>query len=1035
MSGAIQIARTPSWPRIIAVIVALYALVAGVVTFAGWALHMPALADWEGAGISMKTNPALAAIAASIGILLATTCPGTLARRGTAFLGAFAALIGLLTIFQHLTGYNLGIDTLLFNELPGARATAAPNRMGLPGSTCFLLIGTALVLLTLRGQARQFAPWLAVVACGIASLSVIGRLYRAEGMYATPGLTGIAAHTASILLALGAGVILSVPEHSPTRRLIEPGTTGLLIRLAAPVVILLPLLLGWLKTLGEQGGMFDPAAGLALLVLLLVVLLLWLLLRSASIIRTGEDKAVAAERSHAQRIAALAAAERESRAKLETVLDTLTQPLAILDGTGAFVRMNPAFQALHRLTPDAAPPGTASALPLSAFAEHIAIFDVSRRPLTLAQWPGSLALRGESTVGLELQIESLRGDWSFAGLVNAMPLRDGEGAVIGAVLTIEDITKRRRVEESLRQNEALFSALVDLAPVGVYVVDDQMRLRQVNPIAAPTFAQVTEPIGRDFNEIMEILWGPEVGAQCVSVFRHTLLTGERYISPPFAEHRYDLGIDQVYEWETQRIRLPDDTFGVVCYFREITERMRAAAELRSSEARLAMGVQVAGLALAEIDYAADVYNLTTEAARLFGVGDAAVTVARQVVHDTFHPDDRPEVLRRIAACQDPASDGTFEMEHRVIRPDGEERWLRVRKQIAFEGDGPARTPCRATLVAFDITAQKRAEAVLANHHRVLEQRLEERTREVTAAYRRVQLADRMAAVGSMAAGLTHDINNLLLPLRMHMDFLLSNPELSDEVRADLKSVSELLTHLREMARNLSLFSRDPGQEGTEGRTDLSAWHVEVQGLMKLAVSGDSRGSKDRGPHIPIEWNVPAGLPPVAVSPHRLTQAIFNLASNARHAIVAKIGSPEASSEGAKGARNVQPLGLIRIVARLEPDGKNVRLSVHDTGCGMDEHTRRRCLEPFFTTRDGRAPHVGEDGGSGLGMALVHTIAERAGGRIDIESEPENGTTISLTFPVAPAVDATANATGRPNPGQLVIKSVEQPMPSKGASGV
>ncbi len=149
----------------------------------------------------------------------------------------------------------------------------------------------------------------------------------------------------------------------------------------------------------------------------------------------------------------------------------------------------------------------------------------------------------------------------------------------GLSVYFHDITARKKADAVLRQNEALFSAVVDLAPTGMYVVDSKFRLQQINARAMPAFAQVEHKIGRDFGEVMKILWGPEVGEQLSGIFRHTLATGEPYRSPRFAEHRVDLNEDKAYEWETQRVTLPDGAQGVVCYFNDITETERHKANL------------------------------------------------------------------------------------------------------------------------------------------------------------------------------------------------------------------------------------------------------------------------------------------------------------------------------------------------------------------------------------------------------------------------------------------------------------------------
>jgi len=149
----------------------------------------------------------------------------------------------------------------------------------------------------------------------------------------------------------------------------------------------------------------------------------------------------------------------------------------------------------------------------------------------------------------------------------------------GLSIYFHDVTLRKQAEATLRQNEALFSTLIEQAPLGVYVVDAQFRMRQVNSLAEPAFGTIRPLIGRDFTEVLETQWGPKVGSEVASLFRHTLETGERYVSPPFIHSRVDLGVEQAYDWELQRVTLPDGRQGIVCYFIDVTERRRAETAL------------------------------------------------------------------------------------------------------------------------------------------------------------------------------------------------------------------------------------------------------------------------------------------------------------------------------------------------------------------------------------------------------------------------------------------------------------------------
>lgn len=138
-------------------------------------------------------------------------------------------------------------------------------------------------------------------------------------------------------------------------------------------------------------------------------------------------------------------------------------------------------------------------------------------------------------------------------------------------------------------------------------------------------------------------------------------------------------------------------------------RKEAERLLQESEARVRLGIAVSGIAIAEIDYSADKVHLSAGAATMFGLAPGPTVVTRAAFHALIHPDDRAEVFRRLARALDPRGDGLFEMEYRIVRPDGELRWLAVRKQIFFErSDSPSR-PYPGLLAAQDITPRKLAE--------------------------------------------------------------------------------------------------------------------------------------------------------------------------------------------------------------------------------------------------------------------------------------------------------------------------------------
>jgi signal transduction histidine kinase len=141
-------------------------------------------------------------------------------------------------------------------------------------------------------------------------------------------------------------------------------------------------------------------------------------------------------------------------------------------------------------------------------------------------------------------------------------------------------------ESQLRRSQKTFSDVVERSPFGVYVVDSNFRIAQMNGRSQKgAFRNVRPVIGRDFSEAMRILWPEPVAQEIIAVFRQTLETGEPYYSPGFTNARLDVAVTESYEWELHRITLPDGQKGVICYYFDSTRLRQAEEATRQSEAR------------------------------------------------------------------------------------------------------------------------------------------------------------------------------------------------------------------------------------------------------------------------------------------------------------------------------------------------------------------------------------------------------------------------------------------------------------------
>ena len=147
-------------------------------------------------------------------------------------------------------------------------------------------------------------------------------------------------------------------------------------------------------------------------------------------------------------------------------------------------------------------------------------------------------------------------------------------ARIGANIKLANL--RREAAKQLRYRTAQFETLLNQAPLGVYLVDSELRIREVNPTARSAFGDIHGGIvGRNFDEIIHKIWPEKYADQIVEIFRQTMETGASFTTPHHAEVRADRGVIEHYEWRVDRTTLPDGSFGAVCYFRDIAGQVQA----------------------------------------------------------------------------------------------------------------------------------------------------------------------------------------------------------------------------------------------------------------------------------------------------------------------------------------------------------------------------------------------------------------------------------------------------------------------------
>ena len=264
-------------------------------------------------------------------------------------------------------------------------------------------------------------------------------------------------------------------------------------------------------------------------------------------------------------------------------------------------------------------------------------------------------------------------------------------------------TDRNQAEEALRRNAEALAALVERSPLGIYTVDSQFRIRNVSAGAMPAFRNVQPLIGRDFGEVMRILWPESFASEAVRIFRHTLETGEPYVSPGLTEKRNDIGAIESYEWQVNRVILADGQHGVVCYYFDTTRLQQAHRAVRESEERFRTFISATSNV---------VYRMSpdwSEMRYLDGQEFIADTKdsSRTWVDKYIHRDDQQHVMAMIQRAIQ--SKTIFELEHRVIRTDGSLGWIYSRAIPIFAEHDEILEWFGS---ASDVTQRKQAEEAL-----------------------------------------------------------------------------------------------------------------------------------------------------------------------------------------------------------------------------------------------------------------------------------------------------------------------------------
>jgi PAS domain S-box-containing protein len=534
----------------------------------------------------------------------------------------------------------------------------------------------------------------------------------------------------------------------------------------------------------------------------------------------------------------------------------------------------------------------------------------------------------------------VRRDGSFYPVAfTASPIIEN-GKPVGTVIELRDITEEKRSHEALRVRTAQVEALLNNAPLGVFLVGHDFRLRQANPTALAVFGQIPDLIGRDFEEILRILWPKGMADRVVMRYRHTLETGEPYIDPEVAEERLDRRVTEYYEWQIHRIPLPDG-HGIVCYFRDISAHVRARESLKEAE-RTIRESEERFRALAE--NIPQLAWMAEETGWIFWYNKRWFDYTGTTLDEmqgwgwrrVHHPDhiDRVTEKWKTALAEGRGWEDTFPLRGK----DGLFRWFLSRAFPIYDQTGNV---LRWFGTNTDVTEQRETQEALRQA---------------------VQARDVFLSIAS------HELKTPLTPLTLQLQGIERMVEKEDggvqpqRIMEKVGKAGKQVAHLERLVRDLLDVSRL-----SEDKLTLNIEPLDLTRLVSEAVERLKPEIQRAECQVSLRAN---GSVEGAWDPLRLDQVVTNLLSNA---LKYGRGKP--------------------VEVEVRSDGAVATILVRDHGIGISPEDQKRIFGRFE-----RAVSDRNYGGFGLGLWIARQVIEAMGGTITVESRVNAGSTFRVELP-------------------------------------
>lgn len=697
-------------------------------------------------------------------------------------------------------------------------------------------------------------------------------------------------------------------------------------------------------------------------------------------------------------------AVRESEAKLTMAFASMSEAIFIADASGRLTDFNDEFVRYHRFKNR-----DECSLTIADCPNYLEAHFADGTPAPPEQWAMARALRGETASNVEFRLCRKETGETWWGSYSFSPIRDKGGALIGAVVSAREITVLKQAEVAVRESEARFRTMANSMAQLAWIARPDGFLYWYNQRWYDYTGTTPDQMeGWGWQSVHDPAMLPKV----MKNWAEAIAVGQ-----PF-EMEFPLrgANGQFRTFLTRGQPLKDAAGQVMQWFgtnTDITVHKEAERKLQEQLARLALFDQITRAISERLDFQSILQAVTDNLEDNLPADFCCVGL--------FDEQSQTFKVAQVGTKSTPLAIELAMSEHAVISMDCDGLSQSALGQLFYQPDsceskfpfprclakGGLRSlviaplPVEGKVIGFLIVARHEPHSfvegeceflkqlsehlALASHQAKLHGALQTAYDELHRTQQVAMQQARLSAFGQMASGIAHDINNAISPMMLYTESLLENePNLTARARDYLQIIHRSVRDVAETIGRMREFYRQREPQLILTPIQLNALAQQVLDLTRVHWRDDPQ---KRGVVIETEVLLAEDLPEIMGVESEIRDALVNLIFNGLDAMpeggtlrlrtVTELIAPDTG--GAPGA----------------PGAPWVRLELTDTGKGMDEDTRCRCLEPFFTTKGER--------GMGLGLAMVYGMIKRHSAGIEIKSAPLQGTTVTLLFPVSVVV--------------------------------